>query len=193
MTMASSYVNLSLDRFFQDLSKNQNRKTVSNFSQHVTDCNFKMHWRHYFKILGIRKRSRQKHLSKVEKEGEFQFDQTTKRRDDGRFVVELPFNKNIENLGLNKAVAMKRFLNVEKSLEQQKAARRKLWLRERIHWFRSFGKSAWKGVRDKKLILLATSLCSKIWQHQHKVEGSFWRECANHHRNTLKWVSHGRS
>ena len=39
-----------------------------------------------------------KHLSNEEKECKIQFDQTTKRRDDGRFVVELPFNKNIEKL-----------------------------------------------------------------------------------------------
>ena len=60
-----------------------------------------------------------KHLSNEEKGCEIQFDQTTKCRDDGRFVVELPFDKNIENLGPSKSVAMKRFQNVEKTLEQQ--------------------------------------------------------------------------
>ena len=58
----------------------------------------------------------QKHLSNEEEEYEIQFDQTTKRRDDGRFVVQLPFNEKIEKLGLSKAVAMKRFVNVEKKL-----------------------------------------------------------------------------
>ena len=61
-----------------------------------------------------------KHLSDEEKECEIHFDQTTKRRDDGRFVVELPFNKKIEKLGLSKAAAMKRFLNVEKKLLSNK-------------------------------------------------------------------------
>ena len=64
--------------------------------------------------------SDKKHLSNEEKECEIQFDQTTKRRDVGRFVVEFPFNAKIENLGLSKAAAMKRFLNVEKKLLSNK-------------------------------------------------------------------------
>ena len=50
-----------------------------------------------------------KHPSNEEKECENQFDQTTKHRDDGRFLVELPLNEKIEKLGLSKAAAMKRF------------------------------------------------------------------------------------
>ena len=61
-----------------------------------------------------------KHLSNEEKDCELHFDQTTNRRDDGRFVVELPFNEEIEKLGLSKAAAMKRFLNVEKKLLSNK-------------------------------------------------------------------------
>ena len=57
-----------------------------------------------------------KHLSNEEKECEIQFDQTTERRGDGRFVVELPFNEKMEKLGLSKAAAMKRFLNLKKKL-----------------------------------------------------------------------------
>ena len=54
------------------------------------------------------------------KKCEIQFDQTTRRRDDDRFVAKLPFNKNIENLDRGKALAMKRFLNVEKKLLSNK-------------------------------------------------------------------------
>ena len=61
-----------------------------------------------------------KHLSNEEKECEIHYDQTTKRRDDSRFVVELPFNEKIEKLGLSKAAAKKRFLNVEKKLLSNK-------------------------------------------------------------------------
>ena len=61
-----------------------------------------------------------KHLSNEEKECENQFDQTTKRRDDCRFVVELPFNKKTDKLGLSKAAAKKRFLNLEKKLLSNK-------------------------------------------------------------------------
>ena len=61
-----------------------------------------------------------KHLSNEEKECVIQIDQTTKRRDDGRFVVELPFNEKNEKLGLSKAAAMKCFLNVEKKLLSNK-------------------------------------------------------------------------
>ena len=54
------------------------------------------------------------------KKCEIQFDQTTRRRDDDRFVVELPFNKNIETSDRSKAVAMERFLIVVKTFLSNK-------------------------------------------------------------------------
>ena len=41
------------------------------------------------------------------------FDNTTRRNDDGRFVVQLSYKNGLHNKGLSKANAMKRFFRLE--------------------------------------------------------------------------------
>ena len=57
-----------------------------------------------------------RHISSEEKRCEEHFDRTTKRRDDGRFIVEMPFKEDCSQLGHSKALAMCRFLNLERKL-----------------------------------------------------------------------------
>ena len=59
-----------------------------------------------------------RHLSFEEKHCEQHFDATTTRKDDGRFIVEMPFKEDCSLLGHSKASAMRRFLNLEKKLIQ---------------------------------------------------------------------------
>ena len=57
-----------------------------------------------------------RHLSSEEKQCEQHFDSTTTRKEDGRFIVEMPFKEDCSQLGHSKASAMRRFLNLEKKL-----------------------------------------------------------------------------
>ena len=57
-----------------------------------------------------------RHISSEEKRCEEHFDRTTKRKDDGRFIVEMPFKEDCSQLGHSKALAMRRFLNLERKL-----------------------------------------------------------------------------
>ena len=57
-----------------------------------------------------------KMLTKSESECVEHFNRTTKRKDDGRFVVEMPLKSDGPTLGSSKAIAMRRFLNLEKKL-----------------------------------------------------------------------------
>ena len=58
----------------------------------------------------------EKHLTKSERECVEHFDRTTKRNNDGRFIVEMPMKSCGPTLGSSKAIAMRRFLNLEKKL-----------------------------------------------------------------------------
>ena len=58
----------------------------------------------------------QRHLTREEKDCEKHYNDTTEQNDDGRFVVQLPFKQTGSRLGLSKAHAMKRFLNLERKL-----------------------------------------------------------------------------
>lgn len=62
-------------------------------------------------------------LKKEEQECEEFFVSTTKHASNGQFIVELPFNENIENLGESKEIAIKRFLKLEKKLTSNKVIR----------------------------------------------------------------------
>ena len=57
-----------------------------------------------------------RHISSEEKGCDEHFDRTTKRKDDGRFIVEMPFKEDSSQLGHSKALAMRRFLNLERKL-----------------------------------------------------------------------------
>ena len=57
-----------------------------------------------------------RHLTLDERRCEEHFDSTTKRNEDGRFVVQMPFKDGSHNLGLSKANAMKRFIRLENTL-----------------------------------------------------------------------------
>ena len=58
----------------------------------------------------------EKHLTKSERECVEHFDRTTKRNDDRRFIVEMPMKFCGPTLGSSKAIAMRRFLNLEKKI-----------------------------------------------------------------------------
>ena len=58
----------------------------------------------------------EKHLTKSEQEFVEHFDRTTKRNDDERFIVEMPMKSCGSTLGSSKAIAMRRFLILEKKL-----------------------------------------------------------------------------
>lgn len=62
------------------------------------------------KVLSIEEREVQKH-----------FESTHYRYDDGRYGVYLPFKSDIQNLGSSKEQALKRYLNLEKKLNQHPA------------------------------------------------------------------------
>ena len=57
-----------------------------------------------------------RHISSEEKRCEEHFDRTTKRKDDGRFIVEMPFKEDCSQLGHSKTLAMRGFLNLERKL-----------------------------------------------------------------------------
>lgn len=62
-------------------------------------------------------------LKKEEQECEEFFVSTTKHASNGQFIVELPFNENIEKLGESKEIAIKRYLKLEKKLTSNKVIR----------------------------------------------------------------------
>ena len=53
-----------------------------------------------------------------ERKCEEQYKATTQRNTEGRFVVQLPFKEESQNLGYSKANAMKRFLRLEQTLHR---------------------------------------------------------------------------
>ena len=57
-----------------------------------------------------------RHLTLDERRCEEHFDSTTKRNEDGRFAVQMPFKDGPHNLGLSKTNAMKRFICLEYTL-----------------------------------------------------------------------------
>ena len=57
-----------------------------------------------------------RHLTLEERRCEEHFDSTTKRNEDGPFVVQMPFKDGPHNLGLSKANAMKQFIRLEYDL-----------------------------------------------------------------------------
>ena len=57
-----------------------------------------------------------RHLTLDERRCEEHFDTTTKRNEDGRFVVQMPFKDGPHNLGLSRANALKRFIRLEYTL-----------------------------------------------------------------------------
>ena len=54
-----------------------------------------------------------RHLTLDERRCEEHFDSTSKRIEDGRFVVQMPFKDGPHSLGFSKANAMKRFFHLE--------------------------------------------------------------------------------
>ena len=56
-----------------------------------------------------------KHLTTEKKLCEKHYDTTTRRNENGRFVVQMPFKEN-SRLGLSKITAMRRYLNLESKL-----------------------------------------------------------------------------
>lgn len=54
----------------------------------------------------------------AEEKAESYFAETTKRNQEGRFVVRLPFNDNILELGESRTIALKRFFQLERKLER---------------------------------------------------------------------------
>ena len=63
------------------------------------------------RLWELEKLPEKKHLSLEERRCEQHFDNTTKRKDDGRFIVEMPFREESFQLGQSKASAMRRFLS----------------------------------------------------------------------------------
>ena len=68
------------------------------------------------KFWEIESVSETRHLTLDERRCEKHFDSTTKRNEDGRFVVQTPFNDGPHNLGLSKAKAMKLLIRLECTL-----------------------------------------------------------------------------
>ena len=71
------------------------------------------------------------YLSQEEKECERLYDPTTEREANGEFAVQMHSNKIVAKIGLSKAVAMKRFSNLEKifwALRSYTKTRLKLWM-----------------------------------------------------------------
>ncbi len=60
-----------------------------------------------------------KFLSKDEKQCEAHFQKTHRRDENGRFIVEIPFNDKKKQLGSSKAMAVARFKQVERRLQRQ--------------------------------------------------------------------------
>ncbi len=60
-----------------------------------------------------------RHQTLEERECEEHFTRTTRRGSDGRFIVQMPFKTSIAQLGLSKANAMKRYLNLERTLHRE--------------------------------------------------------------------------
>ena len=65
------------------------------------------------KVWETKKVRETRHLTFEERRCEEHFDSTTRRSDDGCFVVQMPFKEGPHNLGLSKANAMKRFVRLE--------------------------------------------------------------------------------
>lgn len=62
-------------------------------------------------------------LSSKEKECESHFLNTTYRNEEGRFVVSIPFKREISNIGDSKTIARKRLINLEKRLNRNSTLR----------------------------------------------------------------------
>ena len=60
-----------------------------------------------------------KHLSVEERDCEDHFAKTTRRKDDGRFIVQMPFKAGNTKLGLSKGNAMRRYLNLERKFHRE--------------------------------------------------------------------------
>ena len=66
-----------------------------------------------------------KHLTKKEQECEEHFNSTTIRKDDGRFVAQMPFKTGNFRLGQSKGLAIRRFLKLERKLLRDPAQHEK--------------------------------------------------------------------
>ena len=95
------------------------------------------------------------HLNLDERRCEEHFDSTTKRTEDGRFVVQMPFEDGPHKLGLSKANATKRFIRLEYTLRHNVDLFRKYsaFIQELI----DLGHLA--KVQTGELIIVQTSTC----------------------------------
>lgn len=55
------------------------------------------------------------------------FDKTVERKEDGRFVVQLPFRENINTLGTSRSTALKRFLSLENRFRSNPELKKKIY------------------------------------------------------------------
>ncbi|KAF2894196.1 hypothetical protein ILUMI_11977 [Ignelater luminosus] len=62
-------------------------------------------------------------LSEEERECEIHFRENVRKSKDGRFIVKIPFNEKIQNIGDSYSSALNRFLNLERRLSKDKIVR----------------------------------------------------------------------
>ena len=96
-----------------------------------------------------------RHLTLDERRCEEHFDSTTKRNEDGRFVVQMPFKDGPHNLGLSKANAMKRFIRLEYTLRHNVD----LFESIQLSFKNSLTLDTWRRSNPGRLIILQTSTC----------------------------------
>ena len=94
-----------------------------------------------------------KHLTTEEKLCEKHYD-TTRRNENGRFVVQMPFKEN-SRLGLSKATAMRRYLNLERKLHANPELIKSMLILLRNFWIWD----TWKKYQVKILKIHKISTC----------------------------------
>ncbi|XP_011687010.1 PREDICTED: uncharacterized protein LOC105449455 [Wasmannia auropunctata] len=73
------------------------------------------------KFWNIEEIQDQRIFTSEEREAEAHFVRTTRRNEDGRFIVSMPFKKGPDELGESRAIARRRLINLEKKLHRTEA------------------------------------------------------------------------
>ncbi|UYV83440.1 K02A2.6-like [Cordylochernes scorpioides] len=104
--------------------------------------------------------------TKEEKDCESHYLKNVVRDESGRYIVRLPFKESAEKLGQSKSIAIRRFLNLEKRLEQNESiyAQYKQFMNEYIRLGHISGKQNPADLATRG-ILPSCLINSKLWWH----------------------------